>query len=102
MSDARIPPLHPGHYLRELLEELGLSQYQLAKAVGVSAMRVSHIIHERRPVTAEMAIRLGLFFDQSPQYWMNLQTRYDMDVAMETLGERLSREISPLQAERVT
>ena len=98
MSEARIPPVHPGYYLRELIEELGLSQRDLAKGIGVSPMRVSQIILERRRVTAEMAIRLGLYFGQSPQYWMNLQTRYDMDVAMDTVGERLSKEISPLQA----
>jgi addiction module HigA family antidote len=98
MSTQPISPVHPGQYLREILEELGISQYRLAKALGVPAMRINHIVHGRRPVTADMALRLGLFFDQSPQFWMNLQTRYDLDVARDAMGDRLAKEIEPLAA----
>lgn len=91
-----IQPIYPGVFLRELLDELDLNQVRLAAAVGVSAMRISHIIKGSRPITAEMSLRLGLFFGQSPQYWLNLQTRYDMEYAMSNLLEKLRREISPL------
>ena len=93
----RIAPVHPGAYLKELLDELELSQYQLARAVGVSPMRISHLVHGKRPVTAELALRLGRYFGQSPRYWVNLQSRYDMDVAEETLGVQVTREVRPLE-----
>jgi len=93
----RIAPVHPGAYLKELLDELELSQYQLAQALGVSPMRISHLVHGKRPVTAELALRLGRYFGQSPLYWVNLQSRYDMDVAEETLGEQVREEVQPLE-----
>ena len=92
----RIQPVCPGAFLRELLDELDLSQVRLALAIGVSAMRISHILKGSRPITAEMSLRLGLFFGQSPQYWLNLQTRYDMECAMNSLLEKLRHEIAPL------
>ncbi len=61
-------------------------------------MRISHIVHGRRPVTAELALRLGRYFGQSPRYWLNLQSRYDMDVAEDTLSERVVREVRPFKA----
>jgi len=97
MAENRIAPVHPGVYLKELLDELGMSQSQLAKALGVPAMRISHIVNGRRPVTAEMALRLSLYFRQSPQYWLNLQSRYDLDITVDALAERLTHEITPLQ-----
>jgi antitoxin HigA-1 len=93
----RIAPVHPGAYLKELLDELELSQYKLARAVGVSSMRISHLVHGKRPVTAELALRLGRYFGQGPRYWVNLQSRYDMDVAEETLGAQVTREVQPLK-----
>lgn len=98
MAPEHLPPVHPGYYLRELLDELNVSQYRLAKDIGIPAMRISHIVHGRRPVTAEMALRLGLYFGQTPQYWMNLQARYDLDTATDALAEELARNIKPLQA----
>ena len=98
MTKARIAPLHPGVYLNELLEELGMSQYRLAQDIGVPAMRISHVIHGRRPVNAELALRLGRYFGQSPRYWLNLQSRYDMDVAEERVGDRVVREVRPFKA----
>ena len=97
MTENRIAPVHPGVYMKELLDELGISQYRLAKALGVRPMRISHIVHGRRPVTAEMALRLSLYFRQSPQYWLNLQSRYDLDTTSDALAERLKHEITPLQ-----
>jgi antitoxin HigA-1 len=98
MSKNRIAPVHPGVYLKELLDELGISQQRLAKALGVPPMRISHIVNGRRPVTAEMALRLSLYYRQSPQYWLNLQSRYDLDTTSDALAERLKHEITPLQA----
>lgn len=98
MAKARIAPIHPGVYLKELLEEFSLSQYRLAHDIGVPAMRISHLVHGKRPVTAELALRLGRYFGQSPRYWLNLQSRYDMDMAEEELGERVVREVRPFKA----
>ena len=93
----RIAPVHPGAYLKQILEELELSQQQLARAVGVSPMRISHLVRGRRPVTAELALRLGRYLGQNPRYWVNLQSRYDMDVAEDTLGAQVTREVRPLE-----
>ena len=76
-----LPPIHPGELLREILEDSGLSQAELARAIGVSPMRISHIVRETRPVTADLALRLGRAFGQSPEYWMNLQSSYDLKLA---------------------
>ena len=97
MTKARIAPVHPGEYLRELLEELGLSQYRLAQDIGVAPMRISHVIRRQRPVTAELALRLGRYFGQSPRYWLNLQSRYDMDVTEQNVGPRVAREVRPFK-----
>jgi addiction module HigA family antidote len=98
MAKTRIAPVHPGVYLKELLEEMELSQYRLAQDIAVPAMRISHIVHGKRPVTAELALRLGRYFGQSPRYWLNLQSRYDMDVTEDEVGERVSREVRPFKA----
>ena len=98
MAKARIAPVHPGVYLKELLEELRLSQYRLAQEIGVPAMRISYLVHGKRPITAELALRLGRYFGQSPRYWLNLQSRYDMDVAEEELGERVAQGVRPFKA----
>ena len=76
-----MPPIHPGEFLKELLEELQLNQTSLAEALGISTMRVSHVLRGQRPVTAELALRLGRVMGQTPQYWLNLQTTYDLKIA---------------------
>ena len=78
MIKSGLPPIHPGEFLAETLEELHISQAQFARAIGVSPMRVSHVINGTRPVTAELALLFGRALDQSPQYWLNLQTAYDL------------------------
>ncbi|MFN3532996.1 MAG: HigA family addiction module antitoxin [Candidatus Brocadia sp.] len=98
MAKHRIVPVHPGVYLKELLDELKISQYRLARDLGVPAMRISHVVHGKRPVTAELALRLGRYFSQSPRYWINLQSRYDMDIAEDLLSEQVAREVRPLTA----
>ena len=75
-----------------------MSQYRLAQDLGVPAMRISHVVHGKRPVTVELALWLGRYFRQSPRYWLNLQSRYDMDVAEDALGEQVVREVRPFKA----
>lgn len=97
MAKKQIAPVHPGSYLKELLEELSISQYRLAQDTGVTAMRISHVVRGQRPVTAELALRLGRYFGQSPRFWLNLQSRFDIDVTEDKLGSTLTREVRPLK-----
>ena len=96
MVKKRIPPVHPGAYLKELLDELSLSQYRLAKDIGVPAMRINYVVNGKRPVNAELALRLGRYFDQNPRYWLNIQSRYDMDIAEDTLSDKVEQQVQPL------
>ena len=98
MKNEKIAPIHPGAYLKELLDELGTSQYRVAKDLRVPAMRINHVVNGRRSITAELALRLGRYFGQNPRYWLNLQGRYDMDLAEDALGKRVVREVRPCTA----
>ena len=89
MAKKGLPAIHPGEFLAETLEELGFSQAAFARAIGVSPMRISHVIKGARPVTAELALLFGRAFDQSPQYWLNLQADYDLKTAEASIGPRL-------------
>ncbi len=82
--------IHPGEFLRETLDELALTQAAFADALGISPMRVSHVLRGDRPVTAELALRLGRALGQTPQYWLNLQTTYDLKKAQADLKDSLS------------
>ncbi|NOU09954.1 MAG: HigA family addiction module antidote protein [Nitrospira sp.] len=93
MAKSRITPVHPGVYLKEILDELEVSQYRLAQELGVSAMQVSHVVRGQRPLNAELALRLGRYLDQSLRYWLHLQSRYDIDVAEDRIGSRVMREV---------
>ena len=73
--------IHPGEHLAEILEDLGISQYRLAKAMGVPAVRVNEIVHCRRGITANTALRVGRVLGMTPEFWMNLQQMYDLNVA---------------------
>jgi addiction module HigA family antidote len=84
-----LPPIHPGEFLSEILAELGISQAQFARAIGISPMRVSHVINGARPVTAELALLFGRALGQSPQYWLNLQADYDLKMAETAIGQQL-------------
>lgn len=84
-----LPPIHPGVFLREALEALSISQAQFARAIGVAPMRISHVINGNRPVTAELALLFGRAFGQSAQYWLNLQSSYDLKTAERSMGSRL-------------
>lgn len=81
--------IHPGEYLKEMLDELGISQSAFARAIDVSPMRVSHVINGARPVTAELALLFGKAFGQAPQYWLNLQAAFDLEEARSALGRHL-------------
>ncbi len=97
MTTNGLPAIHPGDFLKEALEELGLTQAQFARAIGVSPMRISHIVNGMRPVTAELALLFARAFRQTPQYWLNLQSAYDLKTAQRTMGAQL-REVRPLAA----
>lgn len=75
---------------------MGLSQNKLALAIRVPARRINEIVHGKRSVTADTALRLGRFFGMSPQFWMNLQARYDLDTAADELGDRLERDVQTM------
>ena len=91
-----LPPVHPGEFLKEILDELGISQAVFARAVGLSAMRISHVVKGKRPVTAEMALLFGKAFGQTPQYWINLQAAYDLKTAEKFIGRRRLSKIHEL------
>jgi addiction module HigA family antidote len=90
-----LPPIHPGEFLKEALGELGRSQAEFARAIGISPMRISHLVNGTRPVTAELALLFGRAFGQTPQYWLNLQSDYDLKTAQQEIGNRL-RAVRPL------
>lgn len=80
MSGRDLPPVHPGEILLEdFLKPLGISQYRLAKDLGVPPRRINEIVQGKRPMTADMALRLGCYFNMETQFWMNLQVRYDLE-----------------------
>lgn len=97
MANNGLPPIHPGEFLREILEQLGLTQAAFADALGVSPMRVSHVLKGDRPITAEMALRLARALNQTPQYWLNLQSTYDLKIARAELKDSLDA-VRPLIA----
>ena len=86
MADGEFAPVTPGAVLKEeFLAEYGLSQNQLAKAIGISPNRIAEIVHNRRRISADTALRLSLYFGNTPEFWMNLQTHYDLKVARQEL-----------------
>jgi len=91
--------IHPGEILlEEFLKPLGISQYRLAKDVGVPARRINEIVHGKRAVSADTALRLGRYFNVSPQFWLNLQANYELDVVRASSGDRFTRTITPLSS----
>ena len=90
MINSGLAPIHPGTFLIETLhEELGISQAEFARAIGVSPMRVSHVVNGTRPVTAELALLFGRALGKSPQYWLNLQADYDLKTAEVAIHKQL-------------
>ena len=93
----RLRPVHPGEVLEaEFLEPLALTQYRLAKGLSVPARRINEIVHGKRAISADTALRLARFFGTSELFWLNLQAAYDLDVERDRLGARLNREVSIL------
>ena len=98
MSNKLLPPIHPGEILlEEFLKPMGVSQYRLAKAISVPARRINEIVHGKRAITADTALRLSRFFGMTDRFWMNLQTRYDLEVEKDRLGTRLEDEVESLE-----
>jgi len=92
----KFSPIHPGEVLlEEFIKPLNLSQNRLAIDIGVDARRINEIVLGKRAVTADTALRLARFFGNSPQFWLGLQTQYDLDVTEDQLGKRLDREVRP-------
>ncbi|GAB2474859.1 HigA family addiction module antitoxin [Luteococcus sediminum] len=88
--DDKIPPIHPGEILmEEFLVPMGVTQNRLAVSIGVPPRRINEIVHGKRRITADTALRLGRFFSMSAQFWINLQVRYDLEVEMDALGDAL-------------
>jgi len=96
MKKRDFSPIHPGEILvAEFLEPLGISQYRLAKDIGVTPRRINEIVHGRRAISADTALRLGQFFSMEAQFWMNLQSRYDMEVTRDQLQDKIKKEVRP-------
>jgi antitoxin HigA-1 len=94
-----IPPIHPGETLREdFMRPLGLTANRLAINLRVPAARIGEIVNGRRAITADTALRLARYFSMSPQFWTNLQANYDLEVAQDEIGTRISEEIQPYRA----
>ena len=99
MKNKKLPPIHPGEILiEEFLKPMGLSQYRLAKDISVPPRRINEIVHGKRSISADTALRLGRFFGISPQFWLNLQTRFDLEVTEDMLAERLDKEVQVLSS----
>ena len=81
MQMTDIDPIHPGEHLAEILRELGISQYRLAKAIGTPPRRINEIVHGRRAISADTALRIGQALGMTPESWLNLQALYDLNVA---------------------
>src|SRR4051794_40459942 len=99
MVEKEFAPVTPGEMLKEeFLAEYGLSQNQLAKAIGISANRIAEIVNNRRRITADTALRLSLYFANSPEFWMNLQGHYDLKMARRNLKPEDARRIKAVRA----
>jgi addiction module HigA family antidote len=98
MPTKRLAPVHPGEILaEEFLKPLALTEYRLAKGLCVPARRINEIVHGKRAITADTALRLGRFFRNSPRFWLNLQSAYDLEVETDRLGSRLTRDVEVLR-----
>jgi addiction module HigA family antidote len=97
MSRKKLPPIHPGEVLlEEFLKPLGVSQYRLASDISVPPRRINEIVHGNRAISADTALRLARYFRTSERFWLNLQTRYDLEIEKDRLGGRLKKEVAVL------
>ena len=99
MSDPKLPPIHPGEILlEEFLKPMGISQYRLAKDISVPPRRINEIVHGKRAVSPDTALRLSRYFGLSERFWINLQGRYNLEVEKDRLKDRLDDEVRVLAA----
>ena len=99
MKKKKLPPIHPGEILMDdFLKPMEISQYRLAKDINVPPRRINEIVHGKRSITADTALRLGRFFNTTPHFWLNLQSRYDLEVTEDLLSDNLSQEVRPFNA----
>ncbi len=99
VAEKKLKPIHPGEVLREeFLKPFDISEENLAQSLGVSVQTIREIVAEKQSVTADTALRLAKFFGTSAQFWLGLQSDYDLDITREMLGNKLEREIVPLAA----
>ena len=97
MPAKKLPPVHPGEVLlEEFLAPMEISQYRLAKDISVPARRINEIVHGKRSITADTALRLARYFGTSERFWLNLQTHYDLEVEKDRLADRLEEEVAVL------
>ncbi len=102
MRKKMIAPIHPGEILmEEFLKPLGISQYKLAKDIHVPARRINEIVHGKRSITADTALRLSRYFNLSERFWLNLQARYDLEVEKDKLDNRIEAEVKVFQVQSV-
>src|SRR4030043_429144 len=97
----KLAPVHPGEILlEEFMQPLGLSQTRLGRDLGVSPRRINEIVHGKRSITADTALRLSRFFGTSPEFWLGLQADYDLDVARDRLADKINRDVPSYHLER--
>jgi len=97
MKTKKIAPIHPGEILmEEFLKPLGISQYKLAKDINVSARRINEIVHFKRSISADTALRLSRYFNLTERFWLNLQARYDLEIEKDKLNGRIENEVKVL------
>ena len=94
MASKRLPAIHPGEILlEEFLKPMGISQYRIAKDINVPARRINEIVHGKRSITADTALRLSRYFNLSERFWLNLQARYDLEVEKDKFKGRIESEV---------
>ncbi len=94
MGQQKLPAIHPGEILKEdFLDEMGITQYRLSKDINVAPRRINEIVHRKRSISANTALRLGRYFGMSPQFWINLQSHFDLEIEQDKLGPRLESEV---------
>lgn len=99
MCSKKMAPIHPGEILlEEFLKPMGISQYRLAKDISVPPRRINEIIHGKRSITADTALRLSRYFGLSERFWLNLQTQYDLEIQKDKLEDRIEEEVKVLTA----
>ena len=101
MNNKKIGPIHPGEILlEEFLKPMGISQYRVAKDISVPPRRINEIVHCKRSVSADTALRLSRYFGLSERFWLNIQTRYDIEIQKDKLDNRIEKEVKILGTEK--